>query len=81
VTLLQPDGYLLLTNLHVQNPHRSFMEYLGDWFVIYRSLEEFGTMVIGDPARLTTEELITDETGTNIYFAGRPFCSDRPEGR
>ena len=45
-SLLKPDGRLFFTNIHAGNVYRPWMEYLADWFLIERSME--------DIARLTT---------------------------
>ncbi|HEY6411308.1 MAG TPA: class I SAM-dependent methyltransferase [Ktedonobacteraceae bacterium] len=70
-TLLKPGGDILLTNVHSRNPWRSFMEYIGEWRVIAREEREFSDLALGNPSRLRLLELITDESGTNLYFAGR----------
>ena len=70
-TLLKPGGDILLTNVNRNNPWRSFMEYIGEWRVISRDRDEFRDLVIGNPPRFSITELITDESGTNLYFAGR----------
>lgn len=74
-TLLRPDGEILLTNVNVNNPWRSFMEYIGDWYVIARNKDEFCDLAQGSPVRFDTVEVLTDETGTNLYYAGRKVAS------
>ena len=71
VSILKTGGDILLTNVHPDNPWRSFMEYIGDWRVISREEDEFSNLVIGNPPRLEAIELIRDASGTNVYFAGR----------
>jgi SAM-dependent methyltransferase len=78
-TLLQPGGDILLTNVNRSNPWRSFMEYIGEWRVIARDRDEFQELVIGNPARFSTTELITDASGTNLYFAGRSSAFSQSE--
>ena len=71
-SLLAPQGLLLLTNLHQPNPWRAFMEYVGDWNVIHRSRQEFQGLCEGPPERqLSTVELTSDSTNTNLFWAGR----------
>ena len=69
--LLKPGADILLTNVHSRNPWRSFMEYIGEWCVIAREECEFRELALGKPSRFRQLELITDESGTNLYFAGR----------
>lgn len=72
-SLLAPGGLLLLTNLHQENPWRSFMEYVCDWHVIHRTQPQFQVICEGSPARnLKTVENITDApSNTNIFWAGQ----------
>ena len=70
-SMLAPGGLLLLTNLHQNNPWRSFMEYVGDWKVIHRGREEFRTLWEGPPERgLVTQEVTSDSTDTNLFWVG-----------
>jgi len=71
-SLLAPGGVLLLTNLNQQNPWRAFMEYVGDWVVVHRTPEHFRSLCEGPPERnLTTLDLTTDPSGTNLFWAGQ----------
>jgi len=72
-SLLAPGGLLLLTNLHQENPWRSFMEYVCDWHVIHRTQPQFQVVCEGTPARnIKTVENITDSLShTNIFWAGQ----------
>ena len=77
-TLLKPGGDILLTNVNRNNPWSSFMEYIGEWRVISRDRDELRDLVIGNPPRFSTTELIPDESGTNLYFAGRSCATSQP---
>jgi SAM-dependent methyltransferase len=68
--LLRPGGLLLTSNLDRRNPHRSFMEYVGDWHVLHRDRAEFEALMLSAP-NLSTLELTTDPGETNLLFAGR----------
>lgn len=68
-SVLAPGGLCLVTNICENNPWRALMEYTGDWTVIHRSKDAFGQLVAGD-GRLRQQALITDATGTNVYFCG-----------
>jgi extracellular factor (EF) 3-hydroxypalmitic acid methyl ester biosynthesis protein len=69
VQALADDGQVLLTNLHVENPWRAFMEYVGHWEVIHRSKEAFERLCAGN-GRLRCVEHRTDASGTNLFFRG-----------
>jgi extracellular factor (EF) 3-hydroxypalmitic acid methyl ester biosynthesis protein len=68
--LLRPGGLLLASNLDRRNPHRAFMEYVGDWHVLHRDRAEFEALMLSAPG-LQALELTTDPTETNLLFAGR----------
>ena len=69
VKALADDGQMLLTNLHIENPWRAYMEYAGHWDVIHRSKEAFERLCAGD-GRLRCVEHRTDASGTNLFFRG-----------
>ena len=73
LTQLAPGGLLLLTNLHQENPWRSFMEYVCDWYVIHRTREQFQGLCEGPPSRgmKTVETVVDASSGTNIFWAGQ----------
>jgi SAM-dependent methyltransferase len=72
-SLLAPGGLLLLTNLHQENPWRSFMEYICDWYVIHRTRGQFQSLCEGPASRgmETVETIVDAPSGTNIFWAGR----------
>lgn len=66
---LRPGGELLLSNLHVVNPWRAFMEYTLDWVVRHRDLAGLADLA---PPTIEPLELHPDPAaGTNLLFAGR----------
>ena len=69
VKVLADDGHMLLTNVHVENPWRACMEYVGHWDVIHRSKEAFEQLCTGR-GRLRCVEHRTDASGTNLFFCG-----------
>jgi len=68
--VLKPGGYCMLTNVHVKNPWRSLMEYVADWFVHHRSMEELQEIATRR-SNLSTVSLTTDETGVNAFYIGQ----------
>jgi SAM-dependent methyltransferase len=69
-SLLESEGELLVTNMHVGNPWRSLMEYEGDWWVVHRTREELRDLATGPHERVAPVELRTDPSGVNLLFAG-----------
>ena len=59
-----PDGRVLVTNVHVDNPEKFGMEHLLEWYLIYR--DEAGmTSLLPDDSR--DHRLYVDETGVNVF--------------
>jgi len=70
--LLRPGGILLASNVAATNPHRSLMEYVGDWNVIHRSAAAFERLMLHETG-FGALELARDATGANLLFAGSPL--------
>lgn len=61
---LRPGGTVLVTNVHVNNPERFWMEHFMEWYLIYR--DEPG-MVGLFPPTLPDVKTYTDATGVNLF--------------
>jgi extracellular factor (EF) 3-hydroxypalmitic acid methyl ester biosynthesis protein len=61
---LRPGGTLLVTNVHVNNPERYWMEHFMEWYLIYR--DEAGITQLF-PDTLPHIKTFTDETGVNLF--------------
>jgi len=61
---LRPGGTVLVTNVHVRNPERFWMEHFMEWYLIYR--DEPG-MVGLFPPTLPDVKTYTDATGVNLF--------------
>ncbi|HEY2732973.1 MAG TPA: class I SAM-dependent methyltransferase, partial [Polyangiales bacterium] len=68
--LLRPGGLCLTSNLNVDNPHRSLMEYVADWEVLHRNPDAFERLMTTDTG-FATRELTADPSRANLLFAGR----------
>jgi extracellular factor (EF) 3-hydroxypalmitic acid methyl ester biosynthesis protein len=65
--LLYPGGEMVIGNMASGNPNRFFMEYWGDWKIIYRSEEEFLRLVpelAGAKVRINV-----DQTGIQMLMS------------
>jgi extracellular factor (EF) 3-hydroxypalmitic acid methyl ester biosynthesis protein len=60
---LREGGELLATNVHTNNPVKALMEYLLDWYLIYRDEENFSSLISSDLKRI-----YLDETGFNVFL-------------
>lgn len=61
---LRPGGTVLVTNVHVNNPERFWMEHFMEWYLIYR--DEPGLTRLF-PASLQGVKTYTDATGVNLF--------------
>jgi SAM-dependent methyltransferase len=68
--LLRPGGLCLTSNLNIDNPHRSLMEYIADWEVLHRNPDAFESLMTTDTG-FATRELTADPSRANLLFAGR----------
>lgn len=62
-----PGGLLIATNVHPNNPWRNWMEYLGDWHLVYRTAEEF-IKLAPEKAPDGTAVVTADSTGLNVFL-------------
>lgn len=61
---LRPGGTVLVTNVHVNNPERFWMEHFMEWYLIYR--DEAGLTRLF-PSTLPDVKTYTDATGVNLF--------------
>ncbi len=61
---LKPGGTVLVTNVHVNNPERFWMEHFMEWYLIYRNE---GGLVRLFPPSLPHVKTYTDPTGVNLF--------------
>lgn len=59
-----PGGTLLVTNVRSSNSTKFFMEYLLEWYLIYRETATLARLL---PARSATRKTYVDATGMNIF--------------
>lgn len=64
--LLIPGGEIVIGNFHVSNQDRYFLEYWGDWHLIYRTEVEMKSLFDGDPS--ATASVIRDNTGIQMFL-------------
>ena len=69
--MLTPGGLLLATNatdvLNDLKPFRYSMEYILDWYLIYRDKKRFATLA-PDLAAPDDIKVIAENTGTNLFL-------------
>jgi extracellular factor (EF) 3-hydroxypalmitic acid methyl ester biosynthesis protein len=63
----KPGGRVGVTNVHLRNPIRQFMEHLVEWHLVYRDEAGFRGLVPEE----WQPEISTDTTGVNVYMVVR----------
>lgn len=58
----KPGGMVYVTNMHPRNPNRVMLEYMMEWYLIYRIEEQMANLAPG----LGKQRLFTDATGVNL---------------
>jgi len=59
---LVPNGRVLVTNMHIEKSSRYILEYLADWYLIYRDETAMSELV----PKLGRQRIFTDATGINV---------------
>ena len=69
-SFLVPGGLLVVTNVDASNPIRGIMEYVVEWFLVYRDKEQLLNLVPENtlPAQHCVK---TDQSGANIFLEVR----------
>jgi extracellular factor (EF) 3-hydroxypalmitic acid methyl ester biosynthesis protein len=64
--LVAPAGLVLVSNVHVNNPSRGWMEYMVDWHLIYRDATQMDGIL---PSNVPKEHIriFIEPTGVNIF--------------
>lgn len=65
---LQPQGQLLLFNFAQENPSRAYMEWIGNWYLIYRSRESLGNLTLMSDIRADCVTLGSEAQGIGLYL-------------
>ena len=71
-SMLEPGGLLIVTNVDASNPSRNGMEYLLEWHLIYRNVQQLKALM-PDEAPQGSANILSDETGVNHYLEVRKF--------
>lgn len=60
----RPGGSMLVTNVHANNPEKSSMEHLLEWYLIYRDEAKMMSLL---PENSSNHRLWVDQTGVNVF--------------
>ena len=64
---VNPGGKLILTNAHASNPTRLWMEYVSEWYLLYKTKDEMYQIIDGLQS-LDNVEYIMDEFSVYQYM-------------
>jgi extracellular factor (EF) 3-hydroxypalmitic acid methyl ester biosynthesis protein len=67
---LAPGGLLAVTNVVDDKPFRHMLEFVLDWHLIYRDVQEAGG-IFPESIPLETRSIKKDPTGVNIFIEAR----------
>ena len=67
---LAPDGLLVVTNVVDNKPFRHMLEFVLDWYLIYRDAEQ-STAIIPEPIPDDARAIKMDPTGVNLFIEVR----------
>lgn len=70
-SLLHPKATIAIGNFSHDNPSRSYMEIVGEWFLIHRSKEDLKRIGSAAGFEMDAMSLRADETGLNIFLVAR----------
>ena len=63
-TRTHPEGRILATNVHVNNPERYSMEHMLEWYLIYRDEAGMASLL---PSNTRDSRTYADPTGVNVF--------------
>jgi extracellular factor (EF) 3-hydroxypalmitic acid methyl ester biosynthesis protein len=66
-SMLPPGGLVVITNVHPANPVRHYMDFLVEWHLEYRDIDQMLSLAQG----LGTPQAYTDSTGVNVFVEMR----------
>jgi extracellular factor (EF) 3-hydroxypalmitic acid methyl ester biosynthesis protein len=64
---LRPAGTILVTNMHIGNPHRHILEHGAEWYLIHRDEGQMLGLIPGTGR----QRAFTDDTGVNLCLEVR----------
>ncbi len=65
---LRPGGRLLVGNFAPDHPTRSYMEWVGNWYLIYRTKEDLRRLAIQAGIPLTAFSITAERFGVNLFI-------------
>jgi 2-polyprenyl-3-methyl-5-hydroxy-6-metoxy-1,4-benzoquinol methylase len=73
--MLQPGGTLLLGNYSTSNPTRTYLEYWCDWWLVYRTPDEFAALLSPDRSCGQSVDVGLDPSGSQLFLRAHKSLS------
>ena len=70
--LVKPEGMVLSTNVHKDNPAQATMEYIAEWHLVYRNEKDMTDLIPSD----WEQKVYCDETGVNVFLEFKKAPAD-----
>jgi len=68
---LGPEGYLLVGNFIPGHPTRTYMEWIGNWYLTYRTPAEMRDLALNAGIPSNCQRLGSEATGSNLFLQVR----------
>lgn len=65
---LSPSGWMMVGNFSPANPTRAYMEWIGNWYLKYRTREELAAIADAAGIPRGAVEIMTERTGVNLLL-------------
>jgi hypothetical protein len=74
---LRPQGQAWVFNFAPQNPSRAYMEWIGNWYLIYRTVEQMRQLA--ERAGIPQQQAVisAESSGINLYWQITRCVSER----
>lgn len=65
---LRPGGTLMVGNFSQTNPTRAYMEWIGNWYLIYRTVDDFSRLADAAGIPPSHRDIRPDRTGCDLFL-------------
>lgn len=68
---LEPGGVLYVGNFAPHNPSRAYMEWIGNWYLLYRSSDELDALAEAAGIPGGCRRILAEQTGVDLFLCAR----------
>lgn len=69
--MLRPGGLVILSNIHVNNPCRAFLEHVLEWRLIHRNENDLNQLMTSSSFAKPCDEILFENSGVEMFAIGR----------